>query len=91
MKRECRHVVAENDLLRAGGIVEIRHGSVGFIQDFIGSDTGGEGSLMVGIAFQQILVDAFQRLSGDLRTARIVEKDSRTIKRRKLASDDFSV
>ena len=91
MKRERGHVVAENNFFRAGGIVEIRHGAMGFIQNGIRCDTGGEGSFMVGIAFQQILVDAFKGLSGDLRAPWIIEEYRWAVEGWELVSDGWQV
>jgi hypothetical protein len=76
---ERGHVVAENDLLRAGGVQEVGHRGVGLVQDGIGFSAGLERAFMIGVALQQIALDAFGRLPGDLRPAGVVEEDSRAV------------
>ena len=88
MQGQGGHVVAEDDLLRAGGVQEVRHGGMGFIQDGIGLPAGGESAFVVGVAFQQVTLDALGRLAGDLRPAGVVEEDGRAVERGELFTDE---
>jgi hypothetical protein len=85
VQRERGHVVAEDDLLRAGSIVEVRHGAMGFVQHGVRGATGGEGAFVIRVAFQQVAVDALEGLPGDLGAARVVEENRRTIEGGELA------
>jgi len=49
-------LLPKNDLFRASGMIEIRHGAMGFIQNGIRCNAGRESAFVVGIAFQKILV-----------------------------------
>jgi hypothetical protein len=85
---ERGHVVAEDDLLRAGGVQEIRHGGMRFFQDGIGLPAGGKSTVVVGVALQQVTLDALSRLPGDLGTAGVVEEDGRAVERGELFADE---
>jgi hypothetical protein len=62
-----------------------------FIQHGVGGNTGGKCSFMVGIGFDQILVDAIQGLLGNLCSPWIIEKNGRATECRELLADDFYV
>ena len=71
------HVVAEHDLVRRGGVQEIRHGGVRLLQHRVRLLAGAEGAFVVGVAVQQVAVDAVEALLGDLCPARVVEEHVR--------------
>ena len=85
------HVVAENDLIRRRGVIKIRHGAVGFVQHFIGGDAGGKDAAVIGVVLNEIFCDAVDGLFGNLRTARVVEKDRVAIQGRKLLTNDIKI
>jgi len=64
MQRQRGHIGAENDFFRAGGIVKIRHGLMGFMQDGIGGNAGCKRAFMVGVAFQEIFINANPATNG---------------------------
>jgi len=61
---------------------------VSLLQDGIRLDACGEDAFVVGVAFEQVFVDALQAWTGDLRPTGVVEEDGRSIKGRELASDN---
>ena len=50
-------------------------------------DAGGEGAAVVGVAFEQVLVDAVEGLPGDLRAAGVIEEDGWAVEGRELAAN----
>jgi len=73
---QCGHIIAEDDLFRRSGVVEVCHGTVGFIKNRIRSNAGGKSALVVGVALQQIFIDAVYGWLSNLGSAGIVEEDS---------------
>ena len=88
---EGGHVGAEDNFLRAGSVEEIRHGSVGGVEDEVGLAAGGKDALVVGVAFEQILLDAVGGLAGDLGAAGVVEEDRGTVEGGELLTDEGCV
>jgi hypothetical protein len=84
-----RHVVAEYDLLRRGGIEKIRHGRVRLLQHGIRIAAGAERALVVGVALQQVALDALQARARDLRPGRVVKEHALALQRWKLLPDCF--
>ncbi len=62
-----------------------------FMQDLIRFPAGLEESLMIGIAFEQIAVDALKALFGDLRPGGVIEKYRRAIEGGKLLANEIDV
>ena len=60
---------------------------MGFMQDGIGGNAGCKRAFMVGVAFQEIFINAIQRRTGDLGAAGVIEEDGRTVKGRELIAD----
>ena len=56
-----------------GGVQEVSHGGVGLRQDRIGLVAGGKSAFVVGVAFEQVVLDAFGGEVEDLRAAGDVE------------------
>jgi hypothetical protein len=59
-----------------------------FVQNGIRLPAGGKSAFVVRIALQQVMLDTLGGLVGDLRPARIVEEDDRTVKRGELVTDN---
>src|SRR5512142_3067369 len=91
MQRQRGHIVAEDDLVRRGSVQEIRRGDVRLLQDLIRLLAGGEGALVIRIAVQQVALDAFQALPGDLRAAGVVEEHIAAMERGELFTDEVGV
>lgn len=91
MQRQAGHVVAEDDLVRARGVVEVRHGLVGFVQDGVRGAAGGECAAVVGVALEQVAVDAVKGVVGDLGAARVVEEDGLPVEGGELGADGGKV
>jgi hypothetical protein len=85
-------------------VVKLRHGqsivsmcdsgrirNMRFIEHCIRSDAGCEGAFMIGIVLDQIARNAIQAVLRDLRPARVVEEDGRTVQRGKLTADAVEV
>ncbi len=72
----------------AGGVQQVRHGGMRFVQNGIGLLAGGKSAFVVGVALQQGTLDALGRLPGDLRPAGVVEEDGRTVVRGELVTDE---
>ena len=85
------HVVAEDDLLGAGGVQEVGHGAMGLRQDSVRLNAGGKSAFVVGVAFHQIALDAPGGLPGDLGSARVIKEDGRAVERGELCADDIQV
>jgi len=62
-----------------------------FMQDFIRCSAGLEQALVIGIAFEQIAVDAVQALFRYLRPSRVVQKYRRAVKSGKLLTNDVEI
>src|SRR5574340_1127948 len=91
VQRERGHIVAEDDLLAAGGVEQLGYGSAGLVDDQVGLAAGGKGAPVVGVPAQVILVDAVERLLGDLGAAGIVEEDFGPVQRRELGADEIGI
>jgi hypothetical protein len=50
------------------------------MQDLIRSPAGLEPAFVIGIAFEQVTIDALEALSGDLRSGGVIEEYGGTIK-----------
>ena len=86
------HVVAKDDLFRAGRVIEICHRSMRFIQNGSGFLAGGERAAVIGIVLGQASGNAVERLPGDLGTARVGEENhALVLQGRKLAARCFLI
>ena len=93
MQRQRGHVVAKDDLFRAGGIVEVGHRRMRFVQYGIGFLTGGKRAAVVGIVLGQVGGHAVKRLLSDLGTAGVIEENHAfmLLQSRELAADGGQV
>ncbi len=57
----------------------------------VGLAAGGEGALVVGVALEQIVLDALEGLAGDLGAAGVVEKYSGTVEGREVFADEGKI
>ncbi|MCK7516307.1 MAG: hypothetical protein MZV64_00545 [Ignavibacteriales bacterium] len=63
----------------------------GFVKDLVRTAAGLELSLVVGVALEQIAVDAFKAGLGDLRPGGVIQKDRRAVEGRELLADKVQV
>ena len=77
MHRQRRHVRAELDLLRVGGVDEVREGRVGVGDQRVAAARGQELAAVVGVRRAVVLDDRVDHRLRDLRAARAVEQRDR--------------
>jgi hypothetical protein len=61
------------------------------VQDRIGFPAGCKCAFVIGVALQQVAVEAIQTVLRDLRPTGVVEKDGWAIERRELLSNEGKV